>query len=127
MMYLLDTNIIIYLMKNHPASVTARIAQLPAATRLAMSFITYGELHKGAQRSQNMTVALAAIERMTQHITVHYPDAATNRLKRQGTPIGSNDLWIACHALSLGAVLVTHNVREYRRIETLTIEDWAEA
>lgn len=135
MMYLLDTNIIIYLMKNHPASVTARIAQLPAATRLAMSFITYGELHKGAQGSQNMAVALAAIERMTQHITVHYPDATTchhygiwaNRLKRQGTPIGSNDLWIACHALSLGAVLVTHNVREYRRIETLTIEDWAEA
>jgi tRNA(fMet)-specific endonuclease VapC len=45
-------------------------------------------------------------------------------LKRCGTPIGANDLWIASHALALGATLVSHNLREFRRIEGLQLADW---
>jgi tRNA(fMet)-specific endonuclease VapC len=41
-----------------------------------------------------------------------------------GTPISGNDLWIACHALMLGAVLVTNNLREFARIERLRLENW---
>ena len=46
-------------------------------------------------------------------------------LKRAGTPIGSNDLLIAVHALSLGAALVTNNAREFRRLSGLQVEQWS--
>ena len=45
-------------------------------------------------------------------------------LRRSGTPIGANDLWIACHALALKATLVTHNLREFSRISGLSLVDW---
>ena len=45
-------------------------------------------------------------------------------LKRQGRLIGNNDLFIAAHALSLGAVLVTNNVREFNQVPDLTVENW---
>lgn len=54
----------------------------------------------------------------------HYARQA-NALKRRGTPIGANDLWIACHALALEATLVSHNTREFARIDGLCLEDWA--
>lgn len=47
------------------------------------------------------------------------------RLKEAGTPIGANDLWIACHALAEQATLVTHNTGEFRRVTGLRLEDWA--
>jgi tRNA(fMet)-specific endonuclease VapC len=96
--YLLDTNILIYLIKNRPPQVAERIDQLPSSDRLAMSFVTWAELLQGAAGST----------------------------RRAGTPIGANDLWIACHALALGATLVTHNLREFSRIRGLSLVDWAE-
>jgi len=45
-------------------------------------------------------------------------------LERKGLVIGTNDLWIGAHALSLGLVLVTNNTREFSRIEGLTVENW---
>jgi tRNA(fMet)-specific endonuclease VapC len=55
----------------------------------------------------------------------HYAEQAT-RLKDAGTPIGANDLWIACHALAEDATVVTHNVREFTRVSDLRVEDWSE-
>lgn len=49
------------------------------------------------------------------------------RLKNAGTPIGANDLWVACHALAEEATLVTHNSREFCRVSGLQLEDWAAA
>jgi len=57
-------------------------------------------------------------------ICAHYAIQAT-ALKRKATPIGANDLWIACHCLALGATLVSHNLREFRRIAGLQLVDWA--
>jgi tRNA(fMet)-specific endonuclease VapC len=45
-------------------------------------------------------------------------------LEKKGLPIGNNDLWIAAHALSLNAILVTNNTREFSRVPDLVIEDW---
>lgn len=47
-----------------------------------------------------------------------------NALEKQGTPIGNNDLWIGAHALSLGVMLVTNNVKEFSRIPHLKVENW---
>lgn len=46
------------------------------------------------------------------------------QLKDAGTPIGANDLWIACHALAENATLVTHNTKEFLRVKGLVVEDW---
>lgn len=132
MIYLLDTNILIYLMKKQPLAVAERVAQLSPQDQLAMSFITYAELLKGANGSTNPQKALVKIDQITQRIPVIYPTENicehygkwSYYLKKQGIPIGNNDLWIACHALALNAVLVTHNVKEFQRITDLNWQDW---
>ncbi|MEY4211061.1 MAG: hypothetical protein RLZ92_1442 [Pseudomonadota bacterium] len=133
MIYMLDTNILIYLIKNKPPSVAARINALDSRTKLSMSFLTYAELLKGAERSTRKAQVLDQLQQLTRIIPVNYTANAElcqhyatqfTRLKIAGTPIGANDLWIACHALAQNAILVTHNIREFERIEGLKLEDW---
>lgn len=100
-----------------------------------MSFVTYAELLKGAEGSLRKEKVLAQLEQLLRVVPVeyavggalcrHYANQFT-RLKSAGTPIGANDLWIASHALAIGAYLVTHNMREFERIEGLAVEDWAD-
>ena len=133
MRFMLDTNIIIYLIKNKPESVGAKVDQLNPNDELVMSFVTYAELLKGAENSNQKAKVLTNLDRLIQQIPVvysldtkicqHYA-VQFSRLKQSGTLIGANDIWIACHALAEKAVLVTHNVREFQRIEGLVIEDW---
>ncbi|MCY4017100.1 MAG: type II toxin-antitoxin system VapC family toxin [Gammaproteobacteria bacterium] len=133
MRYMLDTNILIYLLKNKPASVTKRVNAIQPEDQLCMSFVTYAELLKGAERSDRKDRVLHSLEQLIRQVPVlydanqalcqHYAQQST-RLKSAGTPIGANDLWIACHALAEDTVLVTHNTREYMRIDGLRVEDW---
>jgi len=133
LIYLLDTNILIYLIKNHPPAIAQRIDVLADDDQLCMSFITWAELLKGAERSTRKAEVLRRLDTLARQVTVIYPASATicrhyaeqfTRLKEAGTPIGANDLWIACHALAEGATLVTHNTREFQRIVGLRVEDW---
>ena len=136
MIYLLDTNILIYLIKNQPPGVAQRIDALPESDTLCMSFVTWAELLKGAERSTRKTEVLRRLNALARQVPVRYPvDPAicqhyaeqATRLKEAGTPIGANDLWIACHALAEDATLVTRNTREFRRIAGLRVEDWVSA
>jgi len=133
--YLLDTNILIYLIKQRPPHVAGRIDRLPSSDRLAMSFITWAELLQGAVGSSRRDQVERQLHALTRQVEVLYPEDArichhyaeqATALRRAGTPIGANDLWIACHALALGATVVTHNLREFSRIAGLSVEDWAE-
>lgn len=133
MRYLLDTNTLIYLIKERPASVVARVNALADDDELRMSFVTHAELLKGAEGSQRKAEVLRRLEGLIRQVPVLYPSGpAVCRhyaeqavaLRSAGTPIGGNDLWIACHALAEGATLVTHNEREFRRIAGLAIENW---
>src|SRR5690606_14327772 len=98
--YLLDTNILIYLLKNNPPSVAAHIDTLPAEVQLKMSFFTYAELLKGAQNSSKTADVMRKLAVLTRQIPVLYQSSASlclhyaeqfNRLKAAGTPIGAND------------------------------------
>jgi tRNA(fMet)-specific endonuclease VapC len=133
MRYMLDTNTIIYLIKHQPPSVAVKVDQLNPNDQLIMSFVTYAELLKGAENSQRKDKVIAQLKALTQVIDVVYPNNPAIcqhyavqflKLKAKGTPIGGNDLWIACHALAEDAILVTHNTREFERIEGLKLEDW---
>ena len=133
MRYMLDTNILIYIIKRKPPSVIERFSSCAPDDELMMSFVTYAELLKGATRStqrQRVEEQLASLCQLipvsymvTPLLAQRYAEHAA-RLKSLGTPIGNNDLWIAAHALSLNCVLVTHNTKEFNRIEGLKIEDW---
>lgn len=134
MRYMLDSNIIIYLLKNKPASVAERVNALSDADTLCMSFVTYAELLKGAERSVRKSQVLQQIKHLTLSIPVEYAldtkicqhyAAHFTALKSRGTPIGGNDLWIACHALAINATLVTNNVSEFERVSGLSIENWS--
>lgn len=136
MIYMLDTNILIYLIRNRPAAVAERINALPPEDSLCMSFVTYAELLKGAERSLRKDEVLRQLGALVRQVPVLYQaDAAlcthhahhAARLQSAGTPIGANDLWIGCHALAHGCVLVTNNLREFERIEGLPLENWAQA
>ena len=132
---MLDTNILIYLIRNKSPSVADRINALDEEAVLCMSFFTYAELLKGAERSVRKAEVLRQLDQLIRQIPVlfeadrslceHYATQFT-RLKTAGTPIGANDLWIACHALATGAMLVTHNTREFERVDGLPLENWAD-
>ncbi|MEO8120924.1 MAG: type II toxin-antitoxin system VapC family toxin [Rhodoferax sp.] len=132
---MLDTNILIYLIKNKPPSVAARINGLEADAELSMSFITFAELLKGAERSTHKPEVLRRLDKLTRQVSVRYATSRTlcehyatqfTRLREAGTPIGANDLWIACHALSDDCTLVTNNTREFMRVTGLPLENWAD-
>ena len=135
MRYMLDTNILIYLIKKKPASVAERVDAIGPDEAMCMSFFTYAELLKGAERSTRKDKVLRTLEQLIRLVPVlyavdrrlceHYAEQFT-RLKAAGTLIGANDLWIACHALAEDAVLVTHNTDEFRRVTNLIVEDWAD-
>jgi tRNA(fMet)-specific endonuclease VapC len=133
MKYMLDTNTLIYLLKNRPLSVAERVSFLSDDDALCMSFITFAELLKGAERSSRKAEVLRRLDQLTRQIPVlssasrrlceHYAQHFID-LKDAGKPIGCNDLWIGCHALAEDATLVTNNTREFERIVGLRLENW---
>jgi tRNA(fMet)-specific endonuclease VapC len=131
--YLLDTDICIYLLNNNPQQVVRRMQQIQM-DEIAISSITVFELVHGALKSQKVTQNLNQIKQLSQMITVLNldPNAAENaakirrELEVQGTPIGPFDILIAGQALSLNAILVTNNIREFSRVNGLKLENWAE-
>jgi tRNA(fMet)-specific endonuclease VapC len=131
---MLDTNILIYLIKNKPPSVADRINALDSNPELCMSFVTFAELLKGAERSTRKPEVLRRLDELTRVVPVrcavarehceHYAAQFTD-LRARGTPIGANELWIACHALAINATLVTNNMGEFQRVQGLKLENWA--
>ena len=128
--YLLDTNIVIYVLKRRPVEVLATFNA--NASRMAISSITLAELLHGAEKSQRVNDNLAAIEDFCSRLEVltygtkaaqHY-GAIRAALEKIGQPIGINDLHIAAHARSEGLVLVTNNLAEFERIPALELENW---
>ncbi|EIC21090.1 type II toxin-antitoxin system tRNA(fMet)-specific endonuclease VapC [Thiorhodovibrio frisius] len=128
--YMLDTNIVIYTMKNRPASV--REAFKKQDGRMCISSITYMELVFGAERSSNPERNMRSLDGLVARMEVLPLDdsAAAHagqiraELAKQGTPIGPYDQLIAGHARSLGLVLVTNNESEFSRVTGLRLENW---
>lgn len=130
-MYMLDTDICIYVLKNRDSALRNKFK---ATRSLAISAITYGELCFGIEnghsdlrkmRYEQLRLFLRKIniEPWTRQQGMTY-GLLRARLRKEGTPIGNNDLLIAAHALSHEAVLVTNNQREFSRVTGLLCEYW---
>jgi tRNA(fMet)-specific endonuclease VapC len=131
--YLLDTNIVIYVIKKRPMEVLGVFNQ--NASRMAISSITLSELYHGAEKSAKVHENLAVIEEFSSRLEVlsYGPKASQHygsiraALEKMGQTIGINGLHIAAHARSEGLALVTNNVDEFERVPALRIENWTKA
>lgn len=131
MKYLIDTNIIIYFLKQHSLVLKRKINRQHFGD-LAVSTITLAELEFGIENSvkkienrQRLYAGLAAFERVPfdDQCAVEYGKIRAD-LKQRGAIIGPMDLQIAATALVKDLILVTNNVREFGRVQGLLVEDW---
>ena len=131
--YLLDTNIVIYVIKRRPIEVMRVFNE--NAGRMAISAITLSELFHGAEKSAKVAQNLEVVEEFASLLEVlpytarasqHYGSIRA-ALERVGQPIGINDLHLAAHARSEGLTLVTNNLAEFERVPGLLTENWVEA
>lgn len=128
--YLLDTNIVIYVIKRRPLEVMETFNQ--HASRMAISVVTLAELIHGSEKSSHPEKNLRIVEDFCSRLEVldygvkaaqHYGSIRSD-LEKAGQPIGVNDLHIAAHARSEGLVLVTNNTKEFDRVPGLQLENW---
>lgn len=128
--YLLDTNIVIYTIKNRPRRVRERFTRHQG--QLAISSVTLMELVYGAEKSPQPERNLRDIDGLAARLDVLPYDAAAAthtgqiraELARQGAPIGPYDQMIAGHARALGLILVSNDAAEFGRVPGLRLENW---
>ena len=132
MNFMLDTNICIYIIKSKPIDVRrcfnrTRISQIGISS-IALSELLYG-VFKSSKPEQNHMALMQFIAPLE---IMPYSDEAAQyygnlraHLEKQGTTIGSLDMLIAAHALSLACTLVTNNEKEFIRVPDLKLENWA--
>lgn len=133
MIYLLDSNVCIRLINNSSPAVTNRLAaQQPED--ILVSTITQLELYYGAYRSAQQERNLEILQRFFSQFTIIPLDPEAARiagriraeLAASGTPIGPYDVQIAAIAMANNLIVVTHNTKEFSRVNGLQIEDWEE-
>lgn len=131
-MYLFDTDVLSNLMKRSPShDLLKRVGSVPAGNQFTTS-ITLGELIYGARKRGSRNL----LEKIEERVAVKLPilpfDAEAARrygevradLERQGTPIGDADVRIAAIALVRRLIVVTGNVRHFRKVPHLIVENW---
>lgn len=130
--YMLDTDTCSYIMKRSNDSVLRRLKKVPV-NEVCISVISKSELLFGVEMSPRRHQDESALAAFLAYVEVlDFPDQASAHyaairadLKKRGTMIGANDLFIASHARCLGLTLVTNNAREFQRVRNLAIENWA--
>ena len=128
--YMLDTNIVIYVIKRRPIDVMEIFNR--HAGQMCVSSITLAELLHGIEKSTRPERNLRQVEDFVSRLEMleyggkaaaHYGDIRAD-LEHKGMPIGVNDLHIAGHARSEGLTLITNNLREFKRVEALRLDNW---
>ena len=133
MRYMLDTNICIYAIKHKPEKVFQKL-QTVDPQDVCVSSVTYAELVHGVEKSAAVEKNRLALSMLLANIEILDFDVEAAdcygkiraALEKKGTPIGSLDMMIAGHAMSMGYTVVTNNVKEFSRVPDLRIENWAE-
>lgn len=130
-MWMIDTSTCVSILRRRLPIALERLRQ-SSGEDISISSISAAELYHGAAKSAD---ALREVRKVQDFLAVVRPlefgsNAAVSYgfvryfLERKGTVIGAMDMLIAAHALAEGAILVTHNTREFRRIPGLEVEDW---
>ena len=130
-MYMLDTNICIYVINERDEALRERFEA--HAAEICISSITYAELCYGVANSERVEENRRMLENFRHDLAIlpfgvdaaaHYGEIR-QALRQRGRPIGANDLFIAAHARSLDAALVTNDPGELGRVPKLRVENWS--
>jgi tRNA(fMet)-specific endonuclease VapC len=133
--YMLDTNICSFLIRGRAATAEKQLMQLGPRHDINISAVSLFELRKGAlarQARKRLNDDITAFLTRLTSILPFDQEAADEAarihasLSASGQVIGVNDAMIAGHAIATGCVMVTNNVREFERVQALTVEDWAD-
>jgi tRNA(fMet)-specific endonuclease VapC len=129
--YMLDTDICSFILKRSNVVVLSRLRAVPPSD-VSISVITQSELLYGVELSPRRDQDTAAVAAFLRHVAAldlseaaapHYAEIRA-ALRKNSEMIGANDLFIAAHARSIGAILVTNNTREFGRVGQRAIENW---
>lgn len=128
--YMLDTNIISDLIRNPQGRAAKRIAKV-GEDNICTSIIVAAELRYGCAKSGSDRL-LRVVEDLLGEIDVLPLEIPADseyggiraELEAAGRPIGGNDLLIAAHAYATGAIIVTANADEFKRVRGLKVENW---
>ena len=131
-MYLLDTNICIYIIAKRSTELIDKFKGAKLEGKIGISAITYAELQYGVSKSSRQSENQMALAQFLIPLkTYEFNEKAgalfgeiRASLEKKGKVIGAYDMLIAAHAMSLNATLITNNEGEFRRIENLKIENW---
>jgi tRNA(fMet)-specific endonuclease VapC len=131
MQFMLDTNTCIFVIKQKPQS-TLKHFSAHSVGDIGISSITLAELQYGVAKSMHVQKNLQALEEFILPLEIaHFDEKAAEAygllrsdLEKRGKPVGSMDMLIGAHALSLGVTLVTNNTREFRQMPHLKVVDW---
>jgi len=131
MKFMLDTNTCIYIIKRKPPNVINRFKQTEIS-KVGISSITLSELSYGVSKSSKPEQNQMALMQFVAPLEIlsygddacHHYGSLRAQLEIQGTPIGSLDMLIAAHALSIDCILVTNNEKEFNRIPNLKVQNW---
>ena len=133
MLYMLDTNICSYIIRNRPLNIRDKLKEIEQEHTVALSSIVVSELFYGATKKDSSKLLKIVSTFVDNFVIYDYSKLSASlyatvrtKLEKRGQIIGANDLLIASHALSLDAILVTNNIREFERVEDLYIEDWSQ-
>lgn len=129
-MYMLDTNTLIYFFKDMGNVTTQLLTRSPSEISIPSTVIY--ELHVGLAKSDQPQKRATQLNTLLQQVhinnfTLKEAKVAAHiraELEKKGTPIGPIDTLIAAHAVANGKILVTHNTKEFERVEGLILEDW---
>jgi len=131
MKYMLDTNICIYIIRQKPEKVLRRFKSHSIGD-IGISSVTLAELRFGVEKSQQIQIIvrpLRSLSSLSKSRTLtkkrRYVRTVRAALEKAGTAVGSMDMLIGAHALSLDLTLVTNNVREFKQIKNLNVVDWS--
>ena len=132
-MYMLDTDICSYILRERPIAVLEKFNQISAA-ELCISVITHAELLYGVERSSSKKINHEVVEAFTSRLIILDWDSSAAKeygvlraqLEQKGRIIGNLDMMIASHALSIGASIVTNNTRHFSVVPKLKSENWVE-
>ncbi len=141
MKYMLDTNICSYIIKQRPLSVLEKLKTVPIE-ECGISSITLAELrywvgknkrlHQKSRNTGKPNINEEVIDKFVSHLNIAQFDSLAAdaygdiraELEQNGTLIGSEDLFIAAHAVSMNSILVTNNIKEFENVPNLIIENW---
>ena len=130
-LYMLDTDTCAFVLRRTSPKLLERIQAVPMVQQV-MSVVTYAELLYGVQLSSKKKANQAAVDALASHVAIlelsqdaarHYALIRAD-LKKRGCMVGANDLMVAAHARSLGAIVVTNNTKDFARVKGLKVENW---